>query len=161
MLSSAYFLAKFRFDTAENEPAKTFAKGIANFEVLEAKQRVAEERHEHGHQKRVAAFHNPFANISRRVWNSTLGSKVFLQLCVLFTSRAVRSSGCVLNFDRSSRFLFFSIDSQLAVGYGFVQTMLTKTITGRRHGRLSAAESGFPGRGEKPSRAASKSVTGR
>ena len=26
MLSHAYFLAKFRFDTAENEPAKKFAK---------------------------------------------------------------------------------------------------------------------------------------
>ena len=34
MLSNAYFLAKFRFDTAENEPAKNlqnFAKKIANF----------------------------------------------------------------------------------------------------------------------------------
>ena len=33
MLSNAYFLAKFRFDTAENEPAKnlqTFAKTNAN-----------------------------------------------------------------------------------------------------------------------------------
>ena len=30
MLSNAYFLAKFRFDTAENEPAKNFAK-FANF----------------------------------------------------------------------------------------------------------------------------------
>ena len=29
MLSNAYFLAKFRFDTAENEPAKNVAK-IAN-----------------------------------------------------------------------------------------------------------------------------------
>ena len=67
MLSNAYFLANFHFDTAENEPAKHFAEGIAKLEVLEAKQRVAEERHEHGHQKRVAAFHNPFANISRRV----------------------------------------------------------------------------------------------
>ena len=26
MLSNAYFLTKFRFDTAENEPAKKFAK---------------------------------------------------------------------------------------------------------------------------------------
>ena len=26
MLSNAYFLAKFRFDTAENEPAKNFPK---------------------------------------------------------------------------------------------------------------------------------------
>ena len=26
MLSNAYFLAKFRFDTAENEPAKNFQK---------------------------------------------------------------------------------------------------------------------------------------
>ena len=26
MLANAYFLAKFRFDTAENEPAKKFAK---------------------------------------------------------------------------------------------------------------------------------------
>ena len=34
MRSNAYFLAKFRFDTAENEPAKNlqnFAKKIANF----------------------------------------------------------------------------------------------------------------------------------
>ena len=34
MLSNAYFLAKFRFDTAENEPAKNlqnFAKKNANF----------------------------------------------------------------------------------------------------------------------------------
>ena len=30
MLSSAYFLAKFRFDTAENEPAKNLQK-IAKF----------------------------------------------------------------------------------------------------------------------------------
>ena len=37
MLSNAYFLAKFRFDTAENEPAKNlqnfanFANNFANF----------------------------------------------------------------------------------------------------------------------------------
>ena len=30
MLLNAYFLAKFRFDTAENEPAKNLQK-IANF----------------------------------------------------------------------------------------------------------------------------------
>ena len=30
MLSNAYFLAKFRFDTAENEPAKKF-QNFANF----------------------------------------------------------------------------------------------------------------------------------
>ena len=30
MLSNAYFLAKFRFDTAENEPAKILQK-FANF----------------------------------------------------------------------------------------------------------------------------------
>ena len=30
MLSSAYFVAKFRFDTAENEPAKTL-QNFANF----------------------------------------------------------------------------------------------------------------------------------
>ena len=30
MLSNAYFLAKFRFDTAENEPAKNF-QNFANF----------------------------------------------------------------------------------------------------------------------------------
>ena len=29
MLSNAYFVAKFRFDTAENEPAKKFAKKFA------------------------------------------------------------------------------------------------------------------------------------
>ena len=31
MLSNAYFLAKFRFDTAENEPAKKFAKFSTKF----------------------------------------------------------------------------------------------------------------------------------
>ena len=33
MLSNAYFVTKFRFDTAENEPAKKFAKFVnfANF----------------------------------------------------------------------------------------------------------------------------------
>ena len=30
MLSNAYFLAKFRFDTAENEPAKLFLYTISN-----------------------------------------------------------------------------------------------------------------------------------
>ena len=30
MLSNAYFLAKFRFDTAENEPAKKIAKFSKN-----------------------------------------------------------------------------------------------------------------------------------
>ena len=36
MLSNAYFLAKFRFDTAENEPAKNlqnFAKKIQNLPI--------------------------------------------------------------------------------------------------------------------------------
>ena len=32
MLSNAYFLAKVRFDTAENEPAKNLQKKIENFE---------------------------------------------------------------------------------------------------------------------------------
>ena len=31
MLSNAYFLAKFRFDTAENEPAKNLQTKSANF----------------------------------------------------------------------------------------------------------------------------------
>ena len=31
MLSNAYFLAKFRFDTAENEPAKNLQKKFKNF----------------------------------------------------------------------------------------------------------------------------------
>ena len=31
MLSNAYFLTKFRFDTAENEPAKNFAKIVQNY----------------------------------------------------------------------------------------------------------------------------------
>ena len=37
MLSNAYFLAKFRFDTAENEPAKNlqiFAKKMQNRDLL-------------------------------------------------------------------------------------------------------------------------------
>ena len=34
MLSNAYFLAKFRFDTAENEPAKNLQKlKFANFAI--------------------------------------------------------------------------------------------------------------------------------
>ena len=33
MLSNAYFLAKFRFDTAENEPAKSL-QNFANFELF-------------------------------------------------------------------------------------------------------------------------------
>ena len=33
MLSNAYFLAKFRFDTAENEPAKILQK-FANFPIF-------------------------------------------------------------------------------------------------------------------------------
>ena len=46
MLSNAYFLAKFRFDTAENEPAKNlqnFAK-FANF---------ASHADEHAHRRQV------------------------------------------------------------------------------------------------------------
>jgi hypothetical protein len=31
MMSNAYFLAKFRFDTAENEPVRNFAKFLQNF----------------------------------------------------------------------------------------------------------------------------------
>ena len=37
MLSNAYFLAKFRFDTAESEPAKNlqnFAKNLQNLQIL-------------------------------------------------------------------------------------------------------------------------------
>ena len=34
MLSNAYFLAKIRFDTTENEPAKNLQK-FANFAILE------------------------------------------------------------------------------------------------------------------------------
>ena len=34
MLSNACFLAKFRFDTAENEPAKHFANASAKFAIL-------------------------------------------------------------------------------------------------------------------------------
>ena len=37
MLSNAYFLAKFRFDTAENEPAKnvqTFSKNLQMFKQV-------------------------------------------------------------------------------------------------------------------------------
>ena len=37
MLSNAYFLAKFRFDTAENEPAKNLQK-IATFANFDAEQ---------------------------------------------------------------------------------------------------------------------------
>ena len=34
MLSNAYFLAKFRFDTAENEPAKNLQKFV-KFQILQ------------------------------------------------------------------------------------------------------------------------------
>ena len=34
MLSNAYFLAKFRFDTAENEPAKILQKIVQNLPIL-------------------------------------------------------------------------------------------------------------------------------
>ena len=40
MLSNAYFLAKFRFDTAENEPAKNlqkFAKTLQNLRIQTAR----------------------------------------------------------------------------------------------------------------------------
>ena len=33
MLSNAYFLAKFRFDTAENEPAKNICKTVHKFRL--------------------------------------------------------------------------------------------------------------------------------
>ena len=52
MLSNAYFLANFRFDTAENEPAKNFqifAKIFANFAALCGRGR--------GQRGRVAAAH--------------------------------------------------------------------------------------------------------
>ena len=39
MLSNAYFLAKFRFDTAENEPAKNLQK-IAKFANFAAPNRL-------------------------------------------------------------------------------------------------------------------------
>ena len=39
MLSNAYFLAKFRFDTAENEPAKNLQK-FAKFANFAARRRV-------------------------------------------------------------------------------------------------------------------------
>ena len=43
MLSNAYFLAKFRFDTAENEPAKNLQNLLifANFVPLVCQQRIA------------------------------------------------------------------------------------------------------------------------
>ena len=47
MLSNAYFLAKFRFDTAENEPAKIL-QNFANFanlrrgEVIDQKKGVSQ-----------------------------------------------------------------------------------------------------------------------
>ena len=36
MLSNAYFLAKIRFDTAENEPAKNLQFAIADLVYVEA-----------------------------------------------------------------------------------------------------------------------------
>ena len=44
MLSNAYFLAKFRFDTAENEPAKNLQEPARCREVPELPAEVARER---------------------------------------------------------------------------------------------------------------------
>ena len=47
MLSNAYFLAKFRFDTAENEPVKhlqNFAKNLQNFAKLQNRASAADLR---------------------------------------------------------------------------------------------------------------------
>ena len=43
MLSNAYFLAKFRFDTAENEPAKNLQILLINFPNFADPNGVAEE----------------------------------------------------------------------------------------------------------------------
>ena len=48
MLSNAYFLAKFRFDTAENEPAKNLQK---RFAILQKKNAPARS---HGHTNGAA-----------------------------------------------------------------------------------------------------------
>ena len=41
MLSNAYFLAKFRFDIAENEPAKNLAKFAKFCQFLQVRQAAA------------------------------------------------------------------------------------------------------------------------
>ena len=51
MLSNAYFLAKFRFDTAENEPAKILQNlaNVANFAIAERRrEHLPEQPHRQG-----------------------------------------------------------------------------------------------------------------
>ena len=43
MLSNAYFLAKIRFDTAENEPAKNFAKNLPKIATFFFRAQAVEE----------------------------------------------------------------------------------------------------------------------
>ena len=48
MLSDAYFLAKFRFDAAENEPAKNLQNSFASPAPLSATRPQPEEPERHG-----------------------------------------------------------------------------------------------------------------
>ena len=71
MLSNAYFLAKFRFDTADNEPAKklqnfanfpNFANPNARFPDRRGRDQRAAQADREGHQKKPSdANHHPHA----------------------------------------------------------------------------------------------------
>ena len=54
MLSNAYFLANFRFDTAENEPAKNLQQFCKNFKIFFGRRRLKKrsEKTENARSKR-------------------------------------------------------------------------------------------------------------
>ena len=54
MLSNAYFLAKFRFDTAENEPAKNLQNFVKNFPKKSALTQTEALRDQEGTQAEAA-----------------------------------------------------------------------------------------------------------
>ena len=48
MLSNAYFLAKFRFDTVENEPAKNMQNFTKNYKICQFREQGVHPRGRHG-----------------------------------------------------------------------------------------------------------------
>ena len=69
MLSNAYFLAKFRFDTAENEPAKKL-QNFANFANPNPNPTVAEgsERSESSNYSAMVAALAKAWGLASQVW---------------------------------------------------------------------------------------------
>ena len=74
MLSNAYFLAKFRFDTAENEPAKNLQK-FANFADPNPLTLQLEQRRQLGVAGLPAPGGPPLRiELAPRRWNRTTGA---------------------------------------------------------------------------------------